>query len=56
MKYTVVYAQKLSIGAAINELQEIVNSLCSNGWKPQGGISIERSQYNRYTVCQAMVK
>lgn len=52
--YKIVYATSELLYEAINEVEEKVKQLKSEGWVEQGGISISLTVY--YTVAQAMVK
>ena len=58
MDYKVVYGQGLSIVGAVAELEQEVDDLIMDGYKPQGGVSVttEDSNSNWITVCQAMIK
>lgn len=56
MKYQVVEAGGLKIEDAVKRLEREVKELCSEGWEPQGGISIAVTDYQWYIVCQAMIK
>lgn len=57
MDYKVVYGQGLSVVGAVNELQQEVDELIMDGYKPQGGVSVTADADSDYiTVCQAMIK
>ena len=56
MKYQVVKAGGLEIEDGVKKLEREVKELCSEGWEPQGGISIAVTDYQWYIVCQAMIK
>ena len=55
MQSQVVSARDSNMTKAIEELARKVQNLCSEGWRPQGGISIAVKPYGCY-ACQAMVK
>ena len=43
----------------VKELDDKVNKLIKDGWKPQGGVSVSTEVHGYktwYTICQAMVK
>jgi len=57
----VVEKESIELDVAIQVLEGKVKQLLSDGWKPQGGISVAispRSEYHHeeYYVAQAMVK
>ena len=56
MQYIVVSGQSETVYEAIEELEKKVRKLCEEGWRPQGGISIAFTYFDKCVVCQAMVK
>lgn len=56
MQYQVVYETGNSMFEALNKLEKEIRDLSSEGWRPQGGVSIAVAHYDGYFVCQAMVK
>lgn len=47
MEYRVIKKQDIELSEAIKAIEEEVNRLISEGWKPIGGIIIvERSEYS----------
>lgn len=57
MEYKVLSVDSFCAEDVINILTQKVNSLCADGWKPQGGIAmIYQEGSESYEACQAMVK
>lgn len=56
MQYKVVCGQSNLVHTALEELEAKVKTLCKEGWRPQGGISIAVKNFDWYYVCQAMVR
>ncbi len=56
MQYQVVSAQGNKMKEALEKLSTEVQKFCSEGWKPQGGVSITYTYFDVCCVCQAMVK
>jgi len=57
MEYKVVSETNAYLGSALKAIEERVNELVKMGWKPLGGISIDKGDaYNSVRAVQAMIK
>ena len=60
MEYKIVFRQISSrIGLAQEGFEKEVNKLISEGWKPQGGVTLDREKVGhtyRYIMIQAMIR
>lgn len=57
MEYKIVQRSGKYAWGVLNELEETVQELCTEGWKTQGGVAIVAAGQSGYcTACQAMVK
>ena len=55
-QYKIISKERYSVDSAVEELEREVNKHIQNGWELQGGVSITKSAYGDYGVCQAMIK
>ena len=54
--YKILFEEWSSYVSAVKYLEQSVKEYISQGWIPQGGISITLSGSNHYCLSQAMIK
>ena len=56
MKYTIIHDSGANEVKVLERMQEIINAMIQEGWKPIGGISITRFSLILIDFAQAMIR